>query len=92
MSRIISQAAVCRPGTANAVDLHMPGCFTMTAQELYLEGFVRFGKEVHLFLFLVPSPDWQELLAKESRPMVWRETGVRCRGMRQYLSLSAKEH
>lgn len=59
----------------------------MTAQELYLEGFVHFGKEAHLHLFLVPSPDWQDLLAKESRPVVWRETGIRWCGMRQYLSL-----
>lgn len=29
----------------------------MTAQELYLEGFVCSGKEAYLHLFLVPSPD-----------------------------------
>lgn len=68
-------------GIANAVSLHRPGHFTTPAQEMYLEGVVHFGKKVHLRIFLVLSPEWQELLAEESILMVGNEKGIRCCGM-----------
>lgn len=56
-----------RSGTANYLDLYMPGCCTTLLRNCILKGLYT-GKDAHLHPFLISSPDWQELLAKAASP------------------------
>uniref|UniRef100_A0A674GDB9 Uncharacterized protein n=1 Tax=Taeniopygia guttata TaxID=59729 RepID=A0A674GDB9_TAEGU len=66
VSWIILWTAAHRSGTANDLDLHMPGCSTMLLKNCILKEkrHICTGKEAHLHPFHISSPDWQELLAK----------------------------